>query len=69
MGKYMTQAKKWDNSTGTKKPVWEDVTVTVPDKFDTMISQEYASHLEGNTFNYESFIRYLRIKQIKFETS
>lgn len=46
---------------------WEEVTLTVPDEYDTTIQQEYANQTDSTTFNYDNFIRFLRSKGIKYE--
>lgn len=50
-----------------RKKLWNDVTITVPEKYDTVIQEEYANQIDSTTFNYDNFTRFLRIKGIKFE--
>jgi hypothetical protein len=50
-----------------RKKKWTDVTITVPEQYDTVIQEEYANQIDSSVFNYDNFTRFLRIKGIKFK--
>lgn len=51
----------------TRKKLWQEVSITTPEEFDTTIQEEYINHVDRDFLNYDNFIRYLRMKGIKYE--